>query len=73
MAGQAGAQNEDIEITPEMIRAGADAAMDVCRPYDSGWGEVAETIYRAMWSVRPGVSPKTKTTGNEAAPPYGRR
>jgi hypothetical protein len=43
--------NEEIEITPEMIEAGAEVldAVDM-RVWDSA--DIAEAVFTAMWSAR---------------------
>ena len=46
-SGQAGAQSEEIEITPEMITEGMSVLSDYDPEFDEG-GEVVERIYRAM-------------------------
>ena len=49
-SGQAGAQSEEIEITPEMINEGMTELSGYDPEFDEG-GEVVERIYRAMNEV----------------------
>ena len=50
--GRAGAPENEIEVTPEMMSVGGGY---LCREHDGTYGERAAYIYRAMERVRRGL------------------
>jgi hypothetical protein len=58
------ASPDEVEITPEMIEAGADelAGHYLALVDASGYPEIARTVYEAMAAVRPARAPKVAGT-----------